>query len=160
MAIRGRIGGGGGISGIPRAGVDRPPGGASQNDTSEAAPVGSRSIGAKGLRILGTRIAIPQRGRSKSRHAPVLKPAAELLLLLLLLPLLAEQPDHIVEGLLHVDAVLRRGLDELTAQLLRQGGSFLGPPTSPGPGRAGPTRGSSKRPDSRSPRAIRNWQTP
>lgn len=67
---------------------------------------------------LGLRVAVAT--RSEARLPAVLSPTA-----LLMLSLLTEHPDHIVKGLLDVDAILGRCLHKLTPQLLGQRLPFL-----------------------------------
>ena len=82
----------------------------------------SRSIRSERLGVFWSGITVahgPQSGR-----APVLGLTAALLLLLL--SLLSEHPDHIVKSLFDIDTVLGRGLDEFASQILGEGLTFLG----------------------------------
>lgn len=79
-----------------------------------------RSIGPERLGMIRPAIALPQRRRSTVLKLATTAPS------LLLLALLAQHAHDVVKGLFDIDAVLGRGLDKLTPQILGQRLALLG----------------------------------
>lgn len=92
--------------------------GRSQESTLEPTAM-PRPIGPEGLGIFGACVTIAV-ARSEACRATVCATAT-----CRLLSLLAQHADNVVEGLFHIDTVLRGCLDKLTSQLLGQCLAFL-----------------------------------